>query len=112
MEFYLPFARDTEEAVKVLEVIAMSIGHPAPPPGDMIHTVYYIHDGIQMIATVGEDIDPYYQEANPTVIAIFPPLHDGDSIRICLEDRGAISGEPIYIRGDNHYMTFRERVLM
>ncbi|MEQ8261204.1 MAG: hypothetical protein RH947_12990 [Alcanivorax sp.] len=108
MEFFLPFAKDKEEATSVLAATAQFIGNPVPPPIEMIYTIHYMHNGIQMVATVGEDVDSYYKEAKPTVIAIFPPKHNGAPIKICLADRGVVRGEPIYVDGGSQYITFQD----
>tara|TARA_R100000656_G_C3956681_1_gene129289 strand:- start:2180 stop:2509 length:330 start_codon:yes stop_codon:yes gene_type:complete len=108
MEFFLPFARDKEEAINVLVATAQFIGNPVPALTEMIYTVHYVHNGAHMIATVGEDVDPYYKEAKPTVIAIFPPQHNGAPIKVCLADRGVARGEPIYVNGDSQYVTFQK----
>ena len=106
MKFFLPFASSQEEALSVLESIATFIGCPAPSPEDMIHTVHYSHNGEDLTATVGEDINPYYKETKPTVIAIFKPSHEGAPIKICLQDRGVAKGEPILVNGKSQFLTF------
>jgi hypothetical protein len=106
MKFFLPFASSLEEALSVLDNIATFIGVDAPKPEDMIHTVHYSHNGQEMTATVGENINPYYKESNSTVIAIFKPSHEGAPIKICLQDRGVARGEPIFVDGKSQFLTF------
>lgn len=106
MKFFVPYAKDKKEALSVLAATAEFIGSPAPKLNEMIYTVHYAHNGISMVATVGENVDQYYKEAKPTVIAIFPPHQNGAPIKICLADRGVARGSPILADGNSQYITF------
>ena len=107
MKFFVPFAKSTKEAISVIRSIGEEhFGNFSPALKQMIYTVQYQHNGKSMVATVGEDVDTYYNESFPTVIAIFPPRHNGAPIRICLKDRGVIRGEPIFVSGTSQFITF------
>lgn len=108
MKFFLPYARDNNEALSVLAATAEFIGNPVPKTSEMIYTVHYVHNNISMVATVGEDINQYYKEAKPTVIAIFPPHQNGAPFKICLADRGVAGGTPIFVDGKSQYITFEK----
>ncbi|MCG6270647.1 hypothetical protein K6U70_00220 [Vibrio vulnificus] len=108
VKFFVPFADSEEQAESVIEATAKFIGNQVPSKNDLIYTVHYTHNGKAMVATVGEDVDPYYRESSPTVIAIFPPQYNGAPIKICLADRGVVRGEPILVSGDSQFITFEE----
>jgi len=107
MKFFVPLAKDKEQALTVIEATAKFIGNSVPSPTDLIHTVHYKHNGQEMVAVVGEDIDAYYKERAPIVLAIFPPEHENGPIKVCLRDRGVARGEPIYINGKSQFITFQ-----
>jgi len=106
MKFFVPFAETSDEALSVIKSTANFIGNKTPNPSDMIYTVRYKHNGQLMTATVGESVDNYYKELYPTVLAIFPPLSNASAIKICLKNRGVVSGEPILISGDSEFVVF------
>ena len=96
MKFFVPHTKDTEEALSVIDSIARFIGNSTPLPEEMIYSLTYMHNGQTMAATVGEPINEYYKETASEVQAIFPPSSTGQPYKICLPNRGVISGEPIY----------------
>lgn len=106
MKFFIPFAETESQAEKILEATAQFIGNPTPEKHQMIYSVSYEHNSVPMTATVGKDIDTFYKEHPATVIAIFPPVHEGAPIKICLANRGVARGEPIYVNGSNRFTTF------
>ena len=89
-KFFIPLAKDDDEAESVLESIAKFIDRPMP--SRRIFRITYTHNGKFMAAEVGESPDPYYREAGP-VIAIF----DGNPLCVCLPDRGVARGGPILV---------------
>ncbi len=106
MKFFIPFAESEEQAIKVLEATAEFIGIKVPPLTEMVYSISYTHNGKDMVATVDQDIDSYYSEPAPKVLAIFPPQHSSDPYKICLRDRGVKRGSPIYTSGPKEVVTF------
>lgn len=93
MNFFLPFAETDTNIEEVYKSIAHFINENIPEETDRVYSIRYSHNGIEMTATVGKNCDNYYRELSPVVIAIFK----GDPYKICLENRGVITGEPIYV---------------
>ena len=93
MEFFLPLAKDSVEAESVYTNIAEFINESVKTPCERVHSLTYKHNGRTMVATVGEDVDTYYKEPAPKVIAIFK----GSPYKICTRDRGVARGEPILV---------------
>lgn len=91
MNFFIPFAKDEEEANSVIKSISEFTGFSIPL--SKIYSIHYKHNGISMSATIGENPDKYYFEVGP-VIAILkkPGLY-----AICTPNRGVIRGEPILV---------------
>jgi hypothetical protein len=96
MKFFLPAASNKEQAESVYANIADFINERVVPESQRLYSITYKHNGQTMVATVGELCDPYYKESKPTVFAIFK----GNPYKVCLENRGVVRGEPIYV-GDS-----------
>lgn len=92
MKFFIPLARNDEEAEHVLLGIAKFARRAVPPPEEQIFRLHYEHNGKDYIAEVGKPIDVYYGAVGP-VIAIL----GGNPLLVCLRDRGVLRGEPIYV---------------
>ena len=96
-KFFIPRANSVQQAEVVSCSIAKSIGITIDIVNNRLYSITYYHNGLKMVAKVGEDCDSYYREADPLVIAIF----EGNPYKICLADRGVKRGEPIYVGIDN-----------
>ena len=96
-KFFIPSAKSEQQAEEVYSLIAKFIGSPIDKVNKRLYSITYYHNGLKMVAKVGEDCDSYYREADPLVIAIF----EGNPYKICLADRGVKRGEPIYVGIDN-----------
>jgi hypothetical protein len=94
MKFFIPFAEDEQQAERVYDLILKSIG--ATSPRRRVRRIDYVHNGIAMIAEVGQPIHSYYRESGP-VIAIVP---SNQCHCVCLPTRGVAGGSPIYV-GDS-----------
>lgn len=94
-EFFIPLAKNKEEAESVYSNIADFIN--VPVTDERIFSITYKHNDQTMVATIGEDVDTYYKEPVPVVIAIFK----GNPYKVCLRDRGVARGEPILVGEDS-----------
>ena len=106
MEFFIPHTEGKEEAEGIFTSIAKFIGADATQK--KIFKITYIHNGKDMSAEVGKNVDSYYQESMPEVIAIFK---HGQSYCICLPERGVAKGSPILVgasRGSTRVEYFEE----
>lgn len=93
MKFFVPKSENEEQAERVYSAIAEFIGVSVVESNKRIYSITYKHNGQNMVATVGEKCDPYYQDPYPLVVAIFK----GNPYKICLKDRGVAKGEPIFV---------------
>lgn len=96
-KFFIPTVNSEQRAEEIYSSIAKFIGSPIDKVNKRLYSITYYHNGLKMVAKVGEDCDSYYREAYPLVIAIF----EGNPYKICLADRGVRRGEPIYVGMDN-----------
>jgi hypothetical protein len=92
MRFFIPHAKDAEEAESVLESIAKFVQRPVPPSDKRVFKIAYTHNSRDFVAEVGKPMDSYYQEAGE-VAAIF----EGNPYLVCLPLRGVIRGDPILV---------------
>lgn len=90
MKFFVPAAGTDEQAERVYSAITESVG--APAGARRIRKIEYTHNGIPMVAEVGQQPPAYYRENGPVVAII-----DDDPIKMCLPDRGVVRGDPVFI---------------
>ena len=93
MKFFIPQADNIEQSERVYSAIAEFIGATIQETSKRVYSITYKHNGKTMVAVVGEVCDPYYEEADPIVAAIFK----GNPYKICLKDRGVERGVPIFV---------------
>ncbi len=97
MKFFVPAARDEDEAEKVYEAIAKFVN------GDIgeerIWKLKWTHNGMDMEAEVGKPLPPYYRTGQDPVLAI---VDCGACYSVCTIDRGGARGAPI-LSGKHKY---------
>lgn len=96
----MPKEDDREKAEKAYSDIASFIKSKVEEANKRVYSITYKHNGKTMVATVGENCDPYYEEKEPLVCAIF----SGNPYKICLPERGVVCCEPIYV-GSHHIIS-------
>lgn len=94
-KFFIPLAKNEQESESVYSNIATFINESVTD--ERIFSITYKHNNETMVATVGENVNDYYGESVPLVIAIFK----GNPCKICLRDRGVVRGEPILVGKDS-----------
>ncbi len=94
MKFFVPLTSNEEEAQEILEIVSEYIN--VPIPDKKIYKIAYLENGAEMTATVGEPVDPSYEEGDQLVAAI---LGTPEKFSICLPTRGVVRGEPITVKG-------------
>lgn len=94
-KFFIPLAENEQEAESIYSNIATFINESITD--ERIYSITYKHNNETMVATVGENVNDYYGESVPLVIAIFK----GNPYKICLRDSGVVRGEPILVGKDS-----------
>lgn len=94
MQFFVPLTSNDEEAQEILEIVSEYINMPILEK--KIYKVAYTEKGKEMTATVGEPVDPSYEEGDQLVAAIFGTP---EKLSICLPTRGVVRGKPIIVEG-------------
>ncbi len=90
-KFFIPEAKDLNEAEEVLEAVVKHTGLVIPSP--RIYSVDYKHNGKPMRVAVGEPAPADYKAVGPVVCILGKhPLFGA-----CTLDRGVARGGPIYI---------------
>lgn len=96
MQFFIPAADNQEEAERVYKAVAEH--NNAPVTGRRIFAMYWSHAGQSMSCQVGGPLPDYYKTGGEPVIAI---LDCGSLYIICTENRGALTGEGVFVGKDS-----------
>ncbi len=97
MKFFVPAAKDREEAESVYGAFAKFIH--APVNKQRIWKLDWRHNGRDMTCEVGKPLPDYYRTGKEPVLAIFDT---GNVYMICTPNRGGVRGEPV-LAGKNAY---------
>ena len=96
MKFFVPAAKDEEEAESVYEAIAKFVNGVVAE--ERIWKLNWKHNGMDMEAEVGKPLHHYYQTGQEPVLAI---IDCGAYYSVCTKNRGGVRGEPV-LAGKDH----------
>ena len=96
MKFFVPGARDADEAELALASMARFNGVPVPER--RIYRLEFRHNGRVFSIEVGGWIPDYFDEGQQVVCAVLEgPL----GLQICLPTRGVLRGSPILVSSES-----------
>jgi len=90
MKFFIPHAKDEDQAERVYNSIAKFIS--APVNKKRVQALVWEHNGMEMACEVGGTLPSYYGTRDEPVIAIFDC---GNLYQVCTTNRGVIRGEAV-----------------
>ncbi|PSV28448.1 MULTISPECIES: hypothetical protein [unclassified Photobacterium] len=91
MDFFVPSAKDLEQAESVYSSIAAHVSAPIPSDSKRVSKLVWSHEGTVCIGEVGK-LPPEIFRAPEEILAIF---ECGDVYKICTQNRGVINFDPI-----------------
>ncbi len=95
MKFFIPKAKNEEEAEQVYLSIAKFVS--APFSKQRIFKLDWNHNNKDMSCQVGSLLPAYYKMGEEPVLIIFDC---GDHFKICTPNRGGLRGEPVLAEKD------------
>ena len=91
MDFFVPSAKDVDQAQSVYSSIAEHVSASTPTNDKRIQKLVWTHEGIECIGEVGK-LPPDVFRAEEEILAIF----ECDNVyKICTQNRGVINFDPI-----------------
>ena len=105
MRFFVPAAKDEEEAESVYEAIAKFVNGAVAE--ERIWKLNWRHNSMDMEAEVGKPLHHYCQTGQEPVLAI---IDCGKCYSVCTTNRGGFRGGPVYA-GKSHdtYITYFDK---
>ncbi|MEC6906937.1 hypothetical protein [Photobacterium piscicola] len=97
MDFFVPLAKNVDQAQSVYSSIAEHVSAPKPTNDKRIQKLVWTHEGVECIGEIGK-LPPEVFRANDEILAIF----ECDNVyKICTQNRGVINFDPILASTDN-----------
>ena len=90
MKFFVPAAKDDEQANRVYEAISKFVNGNVSKK--RVWKLKWEHKNMDMEAEIGEPLPSYYQTGQEPVLAI---VDCGSFYSVCTPNRGGVRGEPV-----------------